>query len=155
MGVMEGTVKQVADRVGLPERTVRYYDHINLVSPQRRSGAGYRLYGPEEEGKLRFVRQAKSLGLSLDDIRTLIAAAERGCCGEVVPELDRLLEQRIDELDAQLRALAAFRDRLVAFRAGHGSRCGCDGHGAFCGCLNGASTARQLDTKRRKDICHG
>lgn len=129
-------MKQVASRVGLPERTIRYYDRINLVSPRARSDAGYRLYGPEEEGKLRFVRQAKGLGLCLDDIRALIAAAERGCCGEVVPELDRLLEQRIDGLDAQLRALAAFRDRLVAFRAGHGSRCGCDGHGVFCGCLN-------------------
>lgn len=155
VGVMEGTVKQVADRVGLPERTVRYYDRINLVSPRARSEAGYRLYGSEEEGKLRFVRQAKGLGLSLGDIRVLIAAAERGCCGEVVPELDRLLEQRIDELDARLRTLVAFRDRLVAFRAGHGSRCGCDGHGAFCGCLNAAPTARPTSTRRRKDIFHG
>lgn len=113
------------------------------------------LYGSEEEGKLRFVRQAKGLGLSLGDIRVLIAAAERGCCGEVVPELDRLLEQRIDELDARLRTLVAFRDRLVAFRAGHGSRCGCDGHGAFCGCLNAAPTARPTSTRRRKDIFHG
>lgn len=120
----------------MPERTIRYYDRINLVSPRARSDAGYRLYGPEEEGKLRFVRQAKSLGLSLDDIRALIAAAERGCCDEVVPELDRLLDQKIDQLDAQLAALAAFRDRLLAFRAGSGSGCGCDGHGTFCGCLN-------------------
>lgn len=127
--------------MGLPERTVRYYDRINLVSPRSRSEAGYRLYGPEEEGKLRFVRQAKSLGLSLDDIRVLIAAAERGCCGEVVPELDRRLDQRIRELDAQLGELAAFHDRLVAFRTRHGSACGCDRHGAFCGCLNDAPAA--------------
>lgn len=127
--------------MGLPERTIRYYDRIDLVSARARSDAGYRLYGPEEEGKLRFVRQAKSLGLSLDAIRALMAAAERGCCGEVVPELDRLVEQKVGELDEQLTALAAFRDRLVAFRTGSGAGCGCDGHGVFCGCLNGAPAA--------------
>lgn len=60
--VVERTVNQVAARVGLPERTVRYCDRIGLVAPSARSGAGYRLYGSEEEGKLRFVQQAKSLG---------------------------------------------------------------------------------------------
>lgn len=137
---MEHTVKQVAGRVGLPERTIRYYARIGLVCPQARSPAGYRLYGPEDEGKLAFVRQAKNLGLSLDNIRALITAAERGCCGELVPELDRVLGHKIAEIDAQLAELAAFRDRLVAFRAGSGAGCGCDGHGAFCGCLNNPST---------------
>lgn len=133
-------MKRVAARVGSPERTVRYYDRIGLVSPRMRSAAGYRLYGPEEQGRLEFVRQAKSLGLSLEEIRGLIAAAERGCCGQVVPELDLLLERKITELDARLASLAEFRDRLIAFRSGHGSGCGCAEHGAFCGCLNDAST---------------
>jgi len=139
VGAVKRTVKQVAVEVGLPERTVRYYDRIGLVAPYARSSAGYRLYGPEEEGKLRFVRQAKSLGLSLDDARTLIAAAERGYCGEVAPELDRLLDQKVAQIDAQLAELAAFRERLTAFRAGRGASCGCRSGGAFCGCLNSAS----------------
>jgi DNA-binding transcriptional MerR regulator len=75
---VQRTVKQVATRVGLPERTVRYYDRIGLVSPDARSSSGYRLYGPEDEGKLRFVRQAKSLGFSLEDVRGLIAAGRAG-----------------------------------------------------------------------------
>lgn len=133
---MERTVKQVAARVGLPERTVRYYDRIALVSPPDRSSAGYRLYGPQDEGRLRFVRQAKGLGFALDDIRALMGAAERGCCGEVVPELDRLLDEKIAAVDAQLGQLADFRDRLLAFRDGRGSSCGCREHGAFCGCLD-------------------
>lgn len=73
---MHRTVKDVAVRVGLPSRTIRYYDRIGLVRSSQRSESGYRLYGAEEEGKLRFVRQAKALGFSLDDIRGLIAAAE-------------------------------------------------------------------------------
>lgn len=48
---MEYTVKQVAQRVELPSRTVRYYDRIGLVVPRTRSAAGYRLYAPEDEGR--------------------------------------------------------------------------------------------------------
>lgn len=133
------TVKETAARVGLPSRTLRYYDRIGLVCPPR-TAAGYRVYGPEEEGRLRFVRQAKTLGFSLEEIRELLAVAERGCCSEVVPEVERLLGEKIAAIDAQVVELGVFRERLVAFRAG-GSGCGCTGHDAFCGCLNDAAAA--------------
>jgi DNA-binding transcriptional MerR regulator len=130
------TVKQVADRVGLPSRTVRYYDRIGLVRADDRSASGYRLYGAEEEGRLVFVQRAKRLGLSLDEIRGLMAAALDGC-GSTVPELERLLDHKIEEIDTRIAELAAFRDRLVDYRASKHlaarDRCG---HGAFCGCLD-------------------
>jgi len=132
---MTHTVKDTAARVGLPSRTLRYYDRIGLVCPPR-TEAGYRVYGPADEGRLRFVRQAKTLGFSLEEIRELIAVAERGCCSEVVPEVERLLGEKIAAIDVQVVELGQFRERLVAFRAGGGSGCGCSGHDAFCGCLN-------------------
>jgi DNA-binding transcriptional MerR regulator len=134
---MSLTVKQVADRVGLPSRTVRYYDRIGLVSADDRSDAGYRLYGAEDEGRLLFVRRAKRLGFSLDEIRGLLAAAESGA-GATVPELERLLDQKVSEIDARIAELSAFRDRLIEYRAGKRlSEAGCScGNGAFCGCLD-------------------
>lgn len=144
---MVHTVKQVAQRVGLPSRTVRYYDRIGLVSPQTRSEAGYRLYGPEDEGRLRFVRQAKGIGFSLDEIRQLITAAERGACGELIPELERLLAEKVSQVDARISDLHAFRERLTAYQAGRGSNCGCSGHGAFCGCLNDAPALESKSTQ--------
>ena len=129
------TVKQVADRVGLPSRTVRYYDHIGLVRADDRSPTGYRLYGAEEAGRLLFVRQAKRLGFSLEEIRGLMAAAEGGC-GATVPELERLLEQKLAEIDAKIAELTALRSRLTDYRAGKRvpDRSCCSG--AFCGCLD-------------------
>ena len=148
---MAHTVKRVAERVGLPSRTVRYYDRIGLVSPQTRSEAGYRLYGPEDEGRLRFVRQAKGLGFSLDEIRELMAAVERGSCGELIPELERLLADKVRQVDTRIADLQAFRERLTAYQAGRGSTCGGSGHGAFCACLNDApvsepNTVSQVQT---------
>ncbi len=122
--------------MGLPSRTVRYYDRIGLVSPSARTQAGYRLYDAHDEGKLRFVNQAKSLGLSLGEIRGLIAAADSGCCGSVVPELDRLLHDKLVEVDRRIQQLQAFRRHLVAYASAKEDGCGCRSHGAFCGCLD-------------------
>ena len=133
---MSATVKQVADRVGLPSRTVRYYDRIGLVRADARSEAGYRLYSHEDEGRLLFIRSAKRLGFSLEEIRDLLAAAEGGC-GATVPQLHRLLDQKVQEIDAKIEELAAFRDRLVAYRAGKAlTQPSCCGSGTFCGCLD-------------------
>lgn len=131
------TVKQVAERVGLPSRTIRYYDRIGLVPAEQRSAAGYRLYSVADEGRLRFIQQAKTLGLSLEEIRGLLAAAEGGC-GETLPELARLLERKIVEIDERISELNAFRDQLADYAAGKSAfanpnRCG---HGSFCGCLD-------------------
>ena len=144
---MARTVKQVAEVVGLPRRTVRYYDRIKLVSPAQRSEAGYRLYDAEDEGRLRFVRQAKALGFSLDEIRELMSAAERGCCGEVVPALQQLLDDKVSAVSERIAELSSFRERLLAYRAGKHSGCGCAGDGgAFCGCLADAPLI-QIDTE--------
>ncbi|HVF34485.1 MAG TPA: MerR family DNA-binding protein [Candidatus Saccharimonadia bacterium] len=130
------TVKQVAERVGMPSRTVRYYDRIGLVRAEERSSAGYRLYDDEQEGRLRFVLRAKRLGFSLDDIRALLAAAEGGC-GATVPELHRLLGQKVADIDAQIAELTSFRERLIAYRDDkRASQHSCCSHGAFCGCLD-------------------
>ncbi|MDQ3631311.1 MAG: MerR family DNA-binding protein [Actinomycetota bacterium] len=132
---MQRTVKQVAAAVGFPSRTVRYYDRIGLVSPSERSQAGYRLYDAHDEGKLSFVRHAKALGLSLQEIRELIVAAESGC-GQVVPELNRLLLDKIDEIDQRIGELQTFRQHLVDYAGGKAAGCRCGSPGAFCGCLN-------------------
>ncbi len=142
------TVKQVAERVGLPSRTVRYYDHIGLVRADDRSATGYRLYGPEEAARLLFVRRAKRLGFSLDEIRGLMVAAEGGC-GATVPELERLLEQKVKEIDSRIAELTALRNRLTAYRAGKPlsdtSRCR---NGAFCGCLDDVPEPNLIDSPR-------
>lgn len=135
---VEHTVRRVAERVGLPPRTVRYYDRIGLVSPPERSPAGYRLYSAEDEGKLRFVKQAKGFGFSLDQIRGLMAAAEEESCGGVSSELNSLLDGKIDEIAAQIDELRSSRDNLIAYRDERKSAGGCDGHGAFCRCLEGS-----------------
>lgn len=73
-GERERTVAAVAARVGLDPRTVRFYAREGLVVPAERSGGDYRLYSAEEEEQLRLCAIGREAGLSLDDVRGVLAS---------------------------------------------------------------------------------
>jgi len=99
-------IGELARRAGVSPRTVRFYEALGLLPPPRRSEGGYRLYGQEDLRRLRFVRRARELGLSLAEVRRLL---ERDCpCDEA----RELLERRLRELEARMEELAALRRRL-------------------------------------------
>ena len=62
---MEYTVHQLAKLAGITPRTLRWYDKMNLLSPQKRSENGYRLYGEEEVKRLQEILLYRDMGLSL------------------------------------------------------------------------------------------
>ncbi|HXG93034.1 MAG TPA: heavy metal-responsive transcriptional regulator [Blastocatellia bacterium] len=107
------TVGQLASAAGVSADTVRYYERLNLLPPASRTRAGYRLYTESDLERLRFIKQAQSLGLSLDDIRMLLPGSEAGLaeCRRVRD----LLISKLEELDARLGEMRAFRRRIVAY----------------------------------------
>ena len=64
-------IGQAAARSGLPVKTIRYYDQIGLISPDRGAN-GYRDFGPDQIRRLQFLAQARHLGFSLDECRRLM-----------------------------------------------------------------------------------
>lgn len=97
------TIGNLAKAAGLPVSTLRYYERIGLLVPGHRSKGNYRLYGAGDVERLGFIKEAQSIGFSLDDIRVLLGL-ERGTtavCGEVVG----MLEGRLAEVSEQMRRL--------------------------------------------------
>ncbi|MCG8360119.1 MAG: Cu(I)-responsive transcriptional regulator [Kiloniellales bacterium] len=96
-------------RCGLPAKTIRYYEEIGLVVPERRDN-GYRDYDEPGVRKLQFLQRARSLGFSVQDCRALLslyddrkrASADVKAIAEA--HLERI-ERKIDELDSLRRAL--------------------------------------------------
>src|SRR5215204_6490558 len=78
-------IGEVARQTWLSIKTIRYYESRGLLEKPPRTEGGYRLYGPEEVARLRFVQRAKLLGLTLEEIRELVELAVRCNEGEVVP----------------------------------------------------------------------
>jgi DNA-binding transcriptional MerR regulator len=96
-------IGELGQRVSVDPKTIRYYEHIGLLTPPTRTASGYRIYGPDDEQRLRFVRRAQHLGLSLEAIGEILALRDSGerPCGyvlDVVHGLRADIERRIDEL---------------------------------------------------------
>ncbi len=71
---MEGqfTIGGLAGRAGVNLQTIRYYERRGLLSPVGRKESGYRVYGLDTLKRLQFIRQAKELGFTLEEIRGLL-----------------------------------------------------------------------------------
>jgi MerR family copper efflux transcriptional regulator len=114
---VDGTLRigEVAERSGLSTKTIRYYEDIGLIPPPPRLGSGYRDYEPSTLDRLVFIRAAQAVGLSLGEIRGIVALRDDGHtpCGHVLD----LLRARAAELDrriAELRDLRRELNRLVS-----------------------------------------
>lgn len=75
----------LSKRSGVNVETIRYYERIGLLPAPPRSAGGYRVYSSAHAERLRFVRRARDLGLSLDEVRRLLGLADQKSrsCGEV------------------------------------------------------------------------
>ncbi|MGH9191666.1 MAG: heavy metal-responsive transcriptional regulator [Acidimicrobiales bacterium] len=113
-------IGELADRSGVPVKTIRYYEDIGVLDSPERTSSGYRDYEAPAIDRLAFIRAAQAVGLTLGEIRQVVALRERGetPCTHVVA----LLEHRADEVgkriaelqrvQGDLRRLAARAQRL-------------------------------------------
>ena len=98
-------VADVAKEANVTPATIRYYAHTGLIHPRRDPDNGYRYFVEEDVRRIAFIRQAKALGLTINDIKTILDATDRGeeCFVEVKSMVERRLAQirsRITELEA-------------------------------------------------------
>lgn len=104
------TVAAVAAAVGVPPHVVRYYARIGLLKPERDPKNRYKLFNLGHIRRLRFVRQAKSLGFGLGEIRMILRDAERG--ETPCPRVRDIMRRRVEEHRRELRAQAALQRRM-------------------------------------------
>ena len=71
------TIGQVAKTSGVAAKTIRYYEQIGVLPAPSRGASGYRLYDQTGVERLRFIRRARSLGLPLQQLKTLMEHAQR------------------------------------------------------------------------------
>lgn len=107
MGVRIG---EIAGQSGLTTKTLRYYEDIGLLAKPNRTPSGYRDYPVTVLDRLRFIRAAQAVGLSLGEIRSIIGFREQGSppCAHVLD----LIEGRAIDLDRRIAELRSLRDEL-------------------------------------------
>ncbi|WP_308817023.1 MerR family transcriptional regulator [Pseudonocardia alni] len=105
-------ISQLAERVGVPATTLRYYETQGLL-PAQRTPSGYRSYDDRDVERVRFIATAKDLGLPLARIRDLLGIWQDGMCRDVRRRLVPLVDEQITDLDTRLSDLHAVRRHLT------------------------------------------
>lgn len=103
-------IKDAAARVGLPAKTIRYYEEIGLVTPDRATN-GYRDFGDQHLHKLAFLARARGLGFSVADCRDLLALWEDQ--GRASSDVRAIAKGHLAEIEAKIAGLEEMRATLA------------------------------------------
>ena len=105
------TIGQASARSGVPAKTIRFYEELGLVKPAERLANRYRGYDENNVQTLRFIRRARDLGFSLQEIDKLLALyRNRRRASE---DVKRLALAHVTELDHKIAELTRIRDTLA------------------------------------------
>lgn len=127
-------ISDAAQASGLPPKTIRYYEDIDLVKPGRGEN-GYRDFSDVDVHNLTFLARARALGFSIDDCRKLLALYQDK--SRASGEVKKVAEGHLAEIEAKIADLTAMRDAL-----GHLVHC-CHGDDRpECPILEGLGTRR-------------
>src|SRR5206468_1247422 len=121
-------IGDLANRGGVSIQTIRYYERYGLLRQLERKPSRYRIYSDADVHRLQFIRHAKSLRFTLDEIKHILVLREKQACP--CGEVRRIGEERLTQLDAQIAELTTFRNQLA--RAVYRIHAGGDGAAAKC-----------------------
>jgi len=102
-------IGDASERTGLPAKTIRYYEDIQLVKPARH-GNGYRDYSEQDVHRLRFLQRARGLGFSVEECRQLLSLY--GDQTRESADVKALAESKLVEVDRKIKELMGLRKTL-------------------------------------------
>ncbi len=110
-------ISQLAESVGVPTSTVRYYERIGILGAPARTPSGYRDYGDDAATRLLFVSRARKMGLSCEQIIDLLPIWDGTNCAGARERVDQLISAKQAELAERVAELQEFAAELDEVRA--------------------------------------
>lgn len=115
------SIGKLAAATGTKVETIRYYESIGLLAAPERTAANYRVYSPDHLARLSFIRRARSLGFSLEQVQALLGLADqkdRSCSA-----VDLIARAHLADIDRKLADLTMLRAELdsLIVQCGHGT----------------------------------
>lgn len=104
-------ISEAAEAAGVTPDAMRYYERLGVLPRARRTAGGLRIYGDDLVRRVRFIQQAQAMGLTLRDVKALVADEGRGGYQRCRRVRD-LLKTRLADVDARLQEMRAFRRTL-------------------------------------------
>lgn len=128
-------IGELARATGTQVETIRFYEREGLLPEPSRTEGNYRIYGDDHAERLLFIRQCRSLDMTLDEVRVLLRFKDAPVenCGKV----NMLLDEHIGHVAARIRELKVLEKELRALR----EQCASNQVAAACGILSGLEKA--------------
>lgn len=104
------TVSELSKTANVTADSVRHYVRIGLLKPKRHPGNGYKLFQGEDVKKVKFIRQAKTLGFTLNDIKKILDHGNKG--QSPCPTVRKIIEKHIEENKVKLAELVVLQKRM-------------------------------------------
>lgn len=104
-------IGEAAKASGVSAKMIRHYESIGLLSPASRSDSGYRRYGEKDIGNLRFIRRARDLGFSLEEIQNLLGLWQDRT--RPSREVKALAQKHLNFLDKKLEEILSMKTTLA------------------------------------------
>jgi DNA-binding transcriptional MerR regulator len=119
------TIGQLGRATDTKVETIRYYEKIGLLPAPRRTAGNYRSYAAEHLHRLGFVRRARELGFTIEEVRELLELAAHGerPCEEVDQLVASHLEATEQKIEALVRLRHELRHTLKACKGGRTAEC--------------------------------
>jgi DNA-binding transcriptional MerR regulator len=112
-------IGELAKKLEITTRTIRYYEEIGLMGPPERLGGGTRTYSREDVLRLKFILKLKDLGITLKEMQELAENFDinQQSFGTITPRLLAILDEHISKVDQKIASLASLRKEIVGYRA--------------------------------------
>lgn len=105
-------IAEVANEFGVTTRTIRYYEELGLLQPNR-TESNMRVFGPAEFAKLKLIIRGKQYGFNLDEIKEMVLLFDQDRTG--VKQLERTIEygtERVEEIELKIRELQQMKSEM-------------------------------------------
>lgn len=96
-------IGELAKRIGINPRTIRYYEEIGLLPPASRTESQYRQYTDSDGDRLEFIRSAQALGIALREIKEILNFRDHGAYP--CPYVLSLIEAKLQEIESRIQGL--------------------------------------------------
>ena len=103
------TIGRIAEQADVSIDTIRFYERRGALPEPQRTAAGYRLYAPDTIRRIEFIRRAKALGFTLEEIIALLGLQDTGGSKAAVKALTR---RKLEQIDSKMQDLARMREVL-------------------------------------------
>ncbi len=110
-------ISQLAESAGVPTSTVRYYERVGLMTVPARTASGYRDYADDAAARLRFITRARRMGLTCDQVTSLLPIWAGTNCGAAHERVGLLVDEKQAEIAERIAELQRFSAQLDAVRA--------------------------------------